>query len=1007
MRNGILFALLAFAAASFAIDGCSLISSPGTYELTGELSGASIPVATPYDGSLQLACIAITSSDVVLDCGGHSIAGDGTENSFGIVIQNADNSTIENVTVKNCVVSGYPAADLFALELTGGEISDNAFQNGGGAVLYGGSSNSLSGDNASNDTGFLLKSSTDNVLSGNSVTDGYGFRLMDRSDRNSLLDSTVDGESFGIALEDSGNATISGTVMSLTGSGAGGLLLDNSSYNTVTDTSLDGEDYCGVCFTGESVSNNVFSDTLLSGNNQVFGWNLFGSLPFPDHLTGNAFDGTTIAADSNALGVVLVGGDTLDNVMTGTSVSGDSVLTFIVGSFSDTANNTISDTSISADDFFLFTMQSEDGDILGNTVNSLQITAISTEGIALFADNAIGNSFTDISITSDSTPGAFIQTANDFSGNTLEGIRLQNLSPDATAVGGIVVLAGNDFTGNRISDSAISADGAGADGLILIAFNNSKDNLVNNTDLSFGYGTGFDMESVNEFSDNKILDTEIKAKEDLGFIAYSGGNATGNLIEHTSNNASDVGELFIFHSDGDLRNNTVSDTALNAGEAGFIEIGASNDMTGNDISDTIVNAEFFDEIAFDGSNFSDNRISNTRVNATEAFGMFFEGTFVHDNDISDTSVSAKSTFGIAFEGSDVFANNRLRDTRIDSYSAFGVDFESDNFTGNSISGTDVSSVYAEDPLSFEADNVFEGNNISDTTVAVHEAELGLIVASPVVTNNRFENAAITIKKSEFAGAIIGPDFELDETTDVSNNTFDNLTYSGNGQEAGIAILGDPVSSGNNRISNIASSGESEMAGIMVSGSGNLLENLSTSGSNNSGLMIKGSGNSVSRLTSSGNGVSGFYEEAQGGPASTLSGSFLYGNPWEIIQNSSGGQFTIINTSLGKGRRQVAISLSDVIDAGYMITETSAPDSPPPGIPPGLARYLKVDFDSGGPAETQIDSLTLLDAASPVYTWNYTYWVPTPNQAQSGNQVTVTSLVNITSDDIYGFKRSNT
>src|SRR5512143_1302045 len=98
-----LVALLVLAGFSFSVDigTCTNISSPGTYALTADLTGA--PVSSPeiLNGT---ACIKINSSGVTLDCAGHTLDGTGSTGfPMGIFVTSASGTV-----VKNCPsISGY------------------------------------------------------------------------------------------------------------------------------------------------------------------------------------------------------------------------------------------------------------------------------------------------------------------------------------------------------------------------------------------------------------------------------------------------------------------------------------------------------------------------------------------------------------------------------------------------------------------------------------------------------------------------------------------------------------------------------------------------------------------------------------------------------------------------------------------------------------------------------------------------------------------------------------
>jgi len=105
---------------------CQVITSPGTYQMTGDYLGA-----VTYMGELGGdACVLIDASDVTFDCRGHRIIAleeDTISAGVGITPGQSD------VVVKNCVISGYSDGiygdELTNAEFTGNDISD-AFYGG-------------------------------------------------------------------------------------------------------------------------------------------------------------------------------------------------------------------------------------------------------------------------------------------------------------------------------------------------------------------------------------------------------------------------------------------------------------------------------------------------------------------------------------------------------------------------------------------------------------------------------------------------------------------------------------------------------------------------------------------------------------------------------------------------------------------------------------------------------------------------------------------------------------
>ncbi len=93
--------LVSFVGAASPVTSCGVISTNGTYVLSNDLTGASVTSVPVFTAT----CIWIDSSDVVLDCNGHSVTNDGTTGLTVGIIAMGDH---QNVTIENCPsVSGY------------------------------------------------------------------------------------------------------------------------------------------------------------------------------------------------------------------------------------------------------------------------------------------------------------------------------------------------------------------------------------------------------------------------------------------------------------------------------------------------------------------------------------------------------------------------------------------------------------------------------------------------------------------------------------------------------------------------------------------------------------------------------------------------------------------------------------------------------------------------------------------------------------------------------------
>ncbi|MFH1785789.1 MAG: hypothetical protein ABH842_05155 [Candidatus Micrarchaeota archaeon] len=111
MRLIIIFALLGLVGlvtaagdiSSGPITDCGTIQAPGYYSLANDLLGADVP----FLSGTQV-CLLINSSDVAIDCGSYTMFDD-TGTNQTIAIANNASAILNNLTIKNCEISGYNA----------------------------------------------------------------------------------------------------------------------------------------------------------------------------------------------------------------------------------------------------------------------------------------------------------------------------------------------------------------------------------------------------------------------------------------------------------------------------------------------------------------------------------------------------------------------------------------------------------------------------------------------------------------------------------------------------------------------------------------------------------------------------------------------------------------------------------------------------------------------------------------------------------------------------------
>jgi len=121
MRKAIIFVLaflllLPLVKADTYLTGCAVLDTPGeTYYLTQDIINSTVDT-----------CMNITADNVILDCQGHTIDGNGTSETYGIYAE-----AISNITIKNCKLTewwmGILLIDSHDNMIYSNVIQDNSF----------------------------------------------------------------------------------------------------------------------------------------------------------------------------------------------------------------------------------------------------------------------------------------------------------------------------------------------------------------------------------------------------------------------------------------------------------------------------------------------------------------------------------------------------------------------------------------------------------------------------------------------------------------------------------------------------------------------------------------------------------------------------------------------------------------------------------------------------------------------------------------------------------------
>ena len=228
------------------IDTSNLVNSKPVYYLTNS-SDAVVPSNAGVVYAIN--CTNVSMQDINI-----------TNEYYGVLFYETDNSTIENATISECNYGIYLSSSA-SNTLTNNTANDNvvsislylnsasntltnntANDNVVGISPYYSDSNTLTNNTASNNSnyGILLSSSASNTLTNNTACNNSdcGIYLYSNSDNNTLTNNTASNNSHhGIYLRSSDNNTLTNNTAS--NNSNYGISLDNSASNTLTNNQVD------------------------------------------------------------------------------------------------------------------------------------------------------------------------------------------------------------------------------------------------------------------------------------------------------------------------------------------------------------------------------------------------------------------------------------------------------------------------------------------------------------------------------------------------------------------------------------------------------------------------------------------------------------------------------------------------------------------------------------------------------------------------------------------------
>ncbi|MEM4375858.1 MAG: right-handed parallel beta-helix repeat-containing protein, partial [Candidatus Woesearchaeota archaeon] len=272
-----------FGATGEPLSSCGVISSPGSYALTQNVSSSGT-------------CFQIQTSNVVLDCQGFTITYGTATTGNGI---NASTSTaLSNITIRNCNIQkgaggGNSNYGIQFRSTSNSLIFNNTISTKGNQANYGiyfntnSNSNNISNNRISTygtsieNTGIVLSQSSLTIITNNNITtngtahSNYGIYVLSSND-NSISNNriaTAGGErSYGVYLNTAAKNTISSNSIATSPTGSlnyGILVWLNSNGNNISENNITTTANASHGIRIQSSQNNAFNKNNVNVSNET------------------------------------------------------------------------------------------------------------------------------------------------------------------------------------------------------------------------------------------------------------------------------------------------------------------------------------------------------------------------------------------------------------------------------------------------------------------------------------------------------------------------------------------------------------------------------------------------------------------------------------------------------------------------------------------------------------------------------------------------------------------
>ncbi|RJQ22210.1 hypothetical protein C4580_01100, partial [Candidatus Woesearchaeota archaeon] len=799
------------AACGASITACCDITSSGMYTVANAITNTST-------------CIAISASDVDLDCLGNTITYATTTSGSAITSGSNSHVRIQNCTITKGDINTAGSAGILLSTATNVTIANVTITVSGGATSPGIELNSAVRSIIENSTVFsnnsqgilLASSSNDNTISNTSSSSNVSTAIsISSGNNNTIRNSTGRSSSLGIHLS-SANNTISNS--SAYGGSAQALFLQ-SDNNQVFNTYIAAGSLHGFLVSG--------SYHRVSGNHVVSSAGP-GALQLSSVTYSNITNNFVNSSGGIPLQVDVSANHNYLAYNYGLSTSSSTGILNEINTNNTFFNNT-GQSSIGA------------GVTLSNTDNNtfINTTAITSSGDGLFLQDTAGNTLINTTIikTSGGTAIRFTGSLHLTENNTFANTVIQTNSTWITSDANSNF---NNFT-NTTYDN-------GPSGNIFIANQTQLPNvttvsqakLATSTNLSFlnSANLTFLNTSANitlrglAFSNPQPL---VDFEDDGSFVAcgpgqctktsYSGGVFTMNVSSFTSYA---VSETTVACGDTITTDTTLAQNLTGTGSC--LTIGADNvvlDCAGNIIEYNTGGGNYSNAIQANGrTNITVRNCIIRDTNESGQWGWALNMTNVDNSFIVNNTIQTngtRSNYGINFQTgstSNSIHNNTVRTNGTD-ISNWGIIINSgdnNNITDNIVRVGHDADNYGIYLVSNSDNNIVQNNSVF--TYGDGSGNIG-IRAEQTVTGNRFINNSVTTT----SGSIVDEGIRIE--TGASNNLIENNTIQT--QDSAGIFLGS-TSTNNNVRYNIINS--TQLYGILLQSadSNNLTGNSIASGS---------------------------------------------------------------------------------------------------------------------------------------------------------------------------------